>query len=133
MVDRAICALALAIFCGACAARSQPDVSARTPTPGAIDFPSLAVPAVDSATLASLSAQLERLTRDSSILGLSPSDPRFYALFRELEAAQERFAIALTTPDATGQTLYDRMRAMTASLDSVLRQLEERNRQAPRP
>ena len=133
MVNRAIYALALAIFYGACAARSQPDVSARVPHPVASDFPSLVVPTLDSATLASLSAQLERLARDSSILGLSPSDPRFYALFRDLEAAQERFAIALTTPDATGQTLYDRLRAMTARTDSLVRELEARNRQAPRP
>jgi len=133
MVNRVSYALALAIFCGACAVRSHPDVSAQAPHPGAADFPSLVVPTVDSATLASLSAQLERLGRDSSILGLSASDPRFYALFRDLEAAQERLAIALTTPDATGQTLHDRLRAMTARADSLFRELEARNRQAPRP
>ena len=133
MLYRATCALALGIFCGACAARSHPDVTAQPPHPAAAEFPSLEVPKVDSATLASLSAQLQRLAQDSSILGLSPADPRFYALFRDLEAAQERFAIALTTPDATGQTLYDRLRAMTARTDSLFRKLEERNRQAPRP
>ena len=132
MVNRALCALALAI-CGACAARSQPEFSARVPHPAAVDVPSLVLPTVDSATLASLSSQLERLARDSSMLGLSPSDSRFYALFRDLEAAQQHFAIALTTPDATGQTLYDRLQAMTARTDSLLRELETRSRQAPRP
>ena len=128
-----MCALALAIVCGACAGRSQVDVSAPAPHPRVVDFPSLVVPTVDSATLAALSAQVERLAQDSSILGLGHSDPRFYALFRDLEAAQEWFASALTTPDATGQTLHDRLRAMTARTDSLLRELEVRNRQAPRP
>lgn len=133
MVHLASYALALAIFCGACAARSQRDVSAQARHPGAADVPSVVVPTVDSATLASLRAQLERLGQDSSILGLSPSDPRFYALFRDLEAAQDWFAMALTTPDATGRTLHDRLRAMTARTDSLFRELETRTRQAPRP
>ena len=133
MVHRAIGALALAILCGACAARSKPEVSAQAPYAAASEFPSLVLPTVDSATLASLYAQLGRLAADTSILGLSPSDPRFYALFRDLEAAQERLAVALTTPDATGQTLYDRLRAMTTRTDSLFRELEARNRQAPRP
>lgn len=133
MGSRAMYAFALAILSGACAGRSQPDVSTPVPHPLAAGFPSLVVPTVDSATVAALSAQLERLAQDSSILGLSPSNPRFYALFRDLEAAQERLAIALTTPDSTGLTLYDRLRAMTARTDSLVRELEARNRQAPRP
>ncbi len=132
MVNRAICALALAVFCIACAARPQTDVRHRAPQPVAVDIPSLAIPAIDSATLASLSARLERLARDSSLF-LAFSEPRVYALFRELEAAQERFAIALTTPDSTGQTLHDRLRTLTARNDSLFRELEARNRQAPRP
>jgi hypothetical protein len=132
MTNRAICALALAVFCGACAARSQTDGREGVRQPVAVDIPSLEVPAIDSATLASLSARLERLARDSSLFS-TLSEPRVYALFRELEAAQERFAIALTTPDSTGQTLHDRLRVMTAPLDSVLRELQGRNRQAPRP
>lgn len=133
MIGRVICALTFAMFFSAGAAQSQNDPGPGAPRPDPIEIPSLAFPAIDSATLASLSAQLERLARDSSILGLSPSDPRFYALFRELEAAQERFAIALTTPDATGRTLHDRLRAMTARTDSLFRELEARNRQAPPP
>jgi hypothetical protein len=133
MIRHAIRTLTFAVVCGACAARPHSDVGTRAPRADAIDFPSLVVPTIDSATLASLNAQLERLARDSSLLGLSPSDPRFYALFRELEAAQERFAIALTTPDATGQTLYDRLRAMTARADSVFRELDARSRQTPHP
>jgi hypothetical protein len=56
-----------------------------------------------------------------------------YALFRELEAAQRSFEIALATPDATGLTLYDRLRAMTRSVDSVFRQLDVQRRQIPHP
>jgi hypothetical protein len=134
MIGRAICGLALAMLCGACSGRAPTDVREPAPHPVAIDVPSLVFPAIDSATLASLSARLERLARDSSLLSaLNPDEPRMYSLFRALEAAQERFAIALTTPDATGLTLYDRLMAMTARVDSVFRALEERHRQAPRP
>jgi hypothetical protein len=134
MISRAICGLALAILGGACSGRVPTNVREPAARPVAPDVPSLVFPAIDSATLASLSARLERLARDSSFLSsLNPDGPRMYSLFRELEAAQERFAIALTTPDATGLTLYDRLMAMTARTDSLFRALEERNRQAPRP
>jgi hypothetical protein len=134
MMNRAIAGLALAVLFAACAGRPQVDVREPAPHPLAVDIPSLVFPAIDSTTLASLSARLEQLARDTSLLSaLNPSEPRMYALFRELEAAQERFAIALTTPDASGQTLYDRLTAMTARADSLFRELEERNRKAPRP
>jgi hypothetical protein len=134
MNTRAVRGLALGLLCAACAGRSQTDVRQPAPHPVAFEIPSLVFPAIDSTTLASLSAQLERLARDSSLLSaLNPAEPRMYALFRELEAAQERFAIALTTPDSTGRTLYDQLMAMTARTDSLFRELETRNRQAPRP
>jgi hypothetical protein len=133
MTSRAIRALAVTILCGACAGRSPSHIPEPARPPVALDVPALVFPAIDSATLASLSAQLERLAQDTLLLNVSPSDARFYALFRELEAAHERFAIALTTPDATGQTLHDRLAAMSASVDSVFRALEGRKRQVPRP
>jgi hypothetical protein len=134
MTGRAIRALALTILCAACAGRSPSDIPEPARPLGRLDVPALVFPTIDSATLASLSAQLERLAQDTLLLSsVSPSDPRFYALFRELEAAHETFEAALRTPDATGQTLYDRFAAMSASVDSVFRAIEGRKRQVPRP
>lgn len=134
MYRRTVCVLALVVLSAACASRSQTEILERGPRPVGPPAASLVFPTIDSATLASLSALLDRMASDTSLLSaLSLSQSRMYALFRELEAAQERFAIALATPDSTGQTLYDRLAAMTAQADSVFRSLETLNRQAPRP
>ena len=134
MYNRTICVLALVVLSAACASRSQPEGREPAPRPVGPHATALVFPTIDSATLASLSALLDRMARDTSLLSaLSLSQSRMYALFRELEAAQERFAIALATPDSTGQTLYDRLTAMAAQADSVFRSLETLNRQAPRP
>jgi hypothetical protein len=135
MTRRVLCVFAVATVSAACAGRSQPAVvSEPAPESVTVDVPWLAFTAVDSATLASLGALLDRLVRDTSLLSaLTPSAPRMYALFRELEAAQERIAVVLATPDATGQTLYDRLAAMTARTDSLFRAIEARGRHVPRP
>ena len=134
MTVRAARALAILALTGACAGRSQTGTPEAAPESATLRIPAFEFPAVDSATLNALSAHLERLAQDSSLVSsLSPSHPRFYALFRDLEAAQREFQIALVTPDATGQTLYDRLAAMTARADSVFRALKERERRVPRP
>jgi hypothetical protein len=130
MTTRTLCILALLSFSSACTARSPRE----NPTPVPLGSPALQFPSIDAATLTALNRQLERITQDTALLSaLNPSHPRFYALFRDLEAAQEGFAIALATPDSTGRTLYDRLAALAAHADSVFRSLEERNRRAPRP
>jgi hypothetical protein len=131
MQSRAVCVFALVALSIACAGRPQPEVGEPAPPPLALDPPAPPFPAVDSTTLAALTARLERVAQDSSLLAaLSPSNPRVAALIRELEASHDRLAAALSTPDATGRSLHDRL---TAQLDSLRRVLEERNRQAPRP
>jgi hypothetical protein len=134
MIARAVVALTFAVLCAACAGLSQPDLPEPAPRPRSLETPALVFPAIDSTTLALLGALLDRVLQDTTLLSaLSPSNPRVYALFRQLEAAQESFAIALTTQDASGSTLHDRLMAMTARTDSLFRALEESNRQAPRP
>jgi hypothetical protein len=133
-MTRSVRLLALVALSAGCAGRSQPVVPDLTATPVALEVSPLVFSAIDSATLASLSARLERLAQDSSLFsGLTTSEPRVYALFRELEAAQERLATGFETPDATGSSLYDRLAALMATTDSVFRALEARNRQTPRP
>ncbi len=130
MARHTLAVLALAALTAACAGRSHP--RAQTPVAHAqsLEIPSLVFPGVDSATLDSLSALLGRIAQDSSLLSaLDPNEPRTYALFRELEAAQKAFAIALATPDSTGRTLYDRLMSQA---DSTLRLFQELNRKAPR-
>ena len=134
MSIRAARSLAIVLTAGACAGRLPSGTPQPAPDPLTLPGPILEFPAIDSATLSALSTHLERLARDTALLSsLSPSHPRFYALFRDLEAAQREFEAALVTPDATGQTLYDRLAAMTAHADSVFRALKERERQLPRP
>ena len=134
MTIRATRPLAIVLIAAACAGRSPSGTPQRAADPVTLRSPTLEFPAADSATLNALSAQLERIARDTALLSsLSPSHPRFYALFRDLEAAQREFEVALVTPDATGQTLYDRLAAMIAHADSVFRALKERERQLPRP
>jgi hypothetical protein len=134
MTLRSVCLLALVALSIGCAGRSQTVGPEPTATPVALETSPLAFPAIDSGTLASLSALLERLAQNSSLVSmLTASEPRMYALFRELEAAQQRLTTGLATPDATGSSLYDRLSALMARTDSVFRALEERNRQAPRP
>lgn len=131
MKSRTLCVLALVVLSLACAPR--PHVEAREPAPQVptLDARALGLLPIDSTTLAALTARLDRVMQDSSLLAaLSPSNPRVAALIRELEAAQDQFAIALATPDSTGRTLHERL---TARLDSLARLFEERNRQPPRP
>jgi hypothetical protein len=126
--------LALAAVTAACAGRSQPHPEPPVAPPRALDAPTLLFPDIDPVTLDSLHALLGRIAQDSALLSsLSPSEPRMYALFRELEAAQRAFAIALATPDTTGRTLYDRIMETTERADALFRQLEELHRKRPRP
>jgi hypothetical protein len=134
MTRHTVGVLIVVALAAACTGRSQPPLQPAVPQPQALGIPALVFPDIDAPILDSLSALLGRVAQDSSLLSaLDPSGPRMYALFRELEAAQERFAIALATPDSTGQTLYDRLKTFTARNDSLFRELETRNRQAPRP
>lgn len=115
----------------ACAGRSQPPLEAPVAQPQGFETYAFVFPTVDAATLDSLQTLLGRVARDSALLSmLDPRNPRTYALFRELEAAQQAFATALATPDSTGRTLYDRIMAQT---DSTFRLLDEVNRKARRP
>ena len=126
--------LALAAISAACAGRSQQRVETPVAQPHALEMTTLVFPSIDPATLDSLHALLGRIAQDSALLSaLDPTEPRMYALFRELEAAQRAFAIALATPDSTGRTLYDRLMETTGRADSVFRQLEELHRRIPRP
>ena len=128
MARRTLAVLALAALAAACAGRPHPAPVAH---PQSLEIPSLVFPGVHSATLDSLSALLGRIAQDRSLLSaLDPNEPRTYALFRELEAAQRAFATALATPDSTGRTLYDRLMSQA---DSTLRLFQELNRKAPRP
>jgi hypothetical protein len=131
MWNRTLCVPALIVLSLACAPRPHAEPGEPAPQAPPIDAQARGLFPIDSATLAALSARLERVMHDSSLwAALSPSNPRVAALLRDLEVAQEQFARALATPDSTGRTLHERL---TARADSVLRRFEERNRQAPRP
>lgn len=131
MAHHTLAVLGLTALTAACAGRSLPGAQTPVAHPRSLEIPSLVFPGVDSATLDSLSALLGRIGQDSSLLSaLDPNEPRTYALFRELEAAQRAFAVALATPDSTGRTLYDRLMSQA---DATLRLFEELNRKAPRP
>lgn len=131
MAGHTLAVLALAALTAACAGRPHPPAQMPVARPQSLAIPSFVFPSVDRTTLDSLHALLGRVAQDSSLLSaLDPNEPRTYALFRELEAAQRAFAIALAAPDSTGRTLYDRLMSQA---DSTLRLFEELNRKTPRP
>lgn len=113
----------------ACAPSPRPDVIAPAPRPTVPDLTTLVLPTADSATLASLGALLDSLRRISTFPTLTIREPRVYALFRELEAAQERFNAELFVRDSTGTSLYDRIVAQGQALDRLLDQLKSQPRQ----
>jgi hypothetical protein len=134
MVSRVVLVAALVTLALGCGRSPRTEVIAPTRAPGTPDITTLALPTVDSATLASLDASLKRLQEQTALLSpLTSADPRMYALFRDLEASQARLGAVLSATDAEGRTLYDRLARMTTQADSLFRLLEQVNRQAPRP
>ena len=134
MARHSLRVLAHTALIAACAGRSQSHVGPSAAQPLALQTPTFRLPTVEPATLDSLHAFLGRIARDRSLLSaLDPSQPRMYALFRELEAAQRAFETALATPDSRGRTLYDRLLETTGPADSVFRQLEAFHRTLSRP
>ena len=134
MRTRAVSIVTVIVLGVGCAGRSSTEIQEPSPQGSALELPSLVFPTIDSATLDSLNALLGRLQHDTSLFSaVSPSDPRVYSLMRELEAAQSRLAESFITPDATGQSLYDRLTALTQQVDSVFKSLETRRRQPSRP
>jgi hypothetical protein len=125
--------VAIALGCG-----RHPDTQiiepARAPAPAGPDITTLALPEIDPTTLASLNALLEELKTQSARHPLvTLQDDRVYTLFRDLETAQRRMNDLLSTSDAEGRTLYDRLVMLTQQADSLLRVLEPANRPPLRP
>jgi hypothetical protein len=112
-----------------CARAPRPEVALPGPAT-APDLMTLVLPAVDSATLAALSALLEDLQQQRAALtALTTPDRRFYTLFRDLETLQAQLDATLSTADAQRQLLYDRLVQMSANMDYLFRTLERVNLQ----
>jgi hypothetical protein len=130
MVIRAVCLAGLFTLTLGCTRSPRTEVVAPAQAPVMPDITTLVLPTADSATLASLGASLDSLLQRAAFSPLALREPRVYALFRELEAAQESFNRSLSERDATGQNLYDRLRAQSDALAQLLDQL---NRPPSRP
>jgi hypothetical protein len=130
MVIRTVCFVGLLTLTVGCARSPRTEVVAPAPAPAIPDITTLVLPTADSATLASLGALLDSLHRNAAFPTLSLREPRMYALFRELEAAQEGLNRALSAQDATGRSLYDRL---AAQADTLARLLDSLHRPPVRP
>jgi hypothetical protein len=128
MLVRVVCFAGFLSLAVGCAPSPRSEVVAPAPAPRLLDLTTLSLPTVDSATLASLGALLDSLQRSSARTPLAMREPRVYALFRELEAAQERFNAELSVRDSTGTSLYDRIVAQGHALDRLLDQLNSQPR-----
>jgi hypothetical protein len=130
MVIRTVCVAGLLTLTLGCIRSPRIEPAAPAPGPGVPHITTLVLSAADSATLASLGALLDSLHRNAAFPTLTLGEPRIYALFRELEAAQARLDTALSARDATGQSLYDRI---VAQADLLAQLLDRLNRSPPRP